>query len=88
MYKINQMPSKRRRFMRYTRARDRGITLSVILASINCDHFQLHEPIGKGEFGEVMLGIWKKDGKDEKVAVKMLKDSSTAEAMLMKYVMS
>ncbi|KRT86207.1 protein kinase [Oryctes borbonicus] len=47
---------------------------------------ELHEPIGKGEFGEVMLGIWKKDGKDEKVAVKMLKDSSPAEAILMKYV--
>lgn len=33
-----------------------------------------------------MLGIWKKDGKDEKVAVKMLKDSSPAEAILMKFV--
>ncbi|XP_022901192.2 tyrosine-protein kinase CSK-like [Onthophagus taurus] len=41
---------------------------------------EMCEPIGKGEFGEVMLGKWKK----EKVAVKMLKDSSEAEAILMK----
>ncbi|ENN76858.1 hypothetical protein YQE_06699, partial [Dendroctonus ponderosae] len=38
------------------------------------------EPIGKGEFCEVMLGKWK----SQKVAVKVLKDSSEAEAILMK----
>ncbi|XP_017767819.1 PREDICTED: tyrosine-protein kinase CSK isoform X2 [Nicrophorus vespilloides] len=38
------------------------------------------EKIGKGEFGEVLLGEWKK----QKVAVKVLKDSSEAEAILMK----
>ncbi|XP_030748284.1 tyrosine-protein kinase CSK [Sitophilus oryzae] len=38
------------------------------------------EPIGKGEFCEVMLGKWK----NQKVAVKVLKDSSEAEAILMK----
>ncbi|KAJ8936487.1 hypothetical protein NQ314_012351 [Rhamnusium bicolor] len=38
------------------------------------------EPIGKGEFCEVMLGKWK----NNKVAVKVLKDSSEAEAILMK----
>ncbi|XP_018576059.1 tyrosine-protein kinase CSK [Anoplophora glabripennis] len=38
------------------------------------------EPIGKGEFCEVMLGKWKSN----KVAVKVLKDSSEAEAILMK----
>ncbi|KAJ8973284.1 hypothetical protein NQ317_019550, partial [Molorchus minor] len=37
------------------------------------------EPIGKGEFCEVMLGKWK----NNKVAVKVLKDSSEAEAILM-----
>jgi c-src tyrosine kinase len=36
--------------------------------------FQLRESIGKGEFGDVMLGILRGD----KVAVKMLKDSSEA----------
>lgn len=36
--------------------------------------FQLREPLGKGEFGEVFLGILR----NEKVAVKMLKDSSEA----------
>lgn len=41
---------------------------------------QICEPIGKGEFGEVMLGKWKK----QRVAVKVLKDSSEAEAILMK----
>lgn len=35
---------------------------------------QLKESIGKGEFGEVMLGILR----GEKVAVKVLKDSSEA----------
>jgi len=35
---------------------------------------QLKESIGKGEFGDVMLGILR----GEKVAVKMLKDSSEA----------
>ncbi|CAH1965209.1 unnamed protein product [Acanthoscelides obtectus] len=38
------------------------------------------ESIGKGEFCEVMLGKWKSN----KVAVKVLKDSSEAEAILMK----
>ncbi|CAH1103384.1 unnamed protein product [Psylliodes chrysocephalus] len=38
------------------------------------------ESIGKGEFCEVMLGKWK----NNKVAVKVLKDSSEAEAILMK----
>lgn len=46
----------------------------------NKTHFQIYEPIGKGEFCEVMLGKWKKN----KVAVKVLKDSSEAEAILMK----
>ncbi|CAG9855443.1 unnamed protein product [Phyllotreta striolata] len=43
---------------------------------------ELHisESIGKGEFCEVMLGKWK----NNKVAVKVLKDSSEAEAILMK----
>lgn len=47
---------------------------------------QIREPLGKGEFGEVLLGMWK----DRRVAVKMLKDSSEAaqkflaEAKLMK----
>lgn len=41
---------------------------------------EICEPIGKGEFGEVMLGKWKK----QRVAVKVLKDSSEAEAILMK----
>lgn len=36
--------------------------------------FQLKESIGKGEFGDVMLGSYK----GEKVAVKILKDSSKA----------
>jgi serine/threonine protein kinase len=36
--------------------------------------FQLRESIGKGEFGDVMLGILRGD----KVAVKMLKNSSEA----------
>lgn len=46
----------------------------------------IKEPLGKGEFGEVLLGMW--NGK--RVAVKMLKDSSEAaqkflaEANLMK----
>jgi len=50
---------------------------------------QLKEPIGKGEFGDVMLGILR----GEKVAVKVLKDSSEAaqkflaEASLMTYVL-
>lgn len=44
------------------------------------DEVEIKEPIGKGEFGEVMLGNWKK----QRVAVKMLKDSSEAEAILMK----
>lgn len=35
---------------------------------------QLKESIGKGEFGDVMLGILR----GEKVAVKILKDSSEA----------
>lgn len=39
------------------------------------------EPIGKGEFGEVRLGKWRKQ---KQVAVKVLKDSSEAEAILMK----
>lgn len=42
--------------------------------------FQICETIGKGEFCEVMLGKWK----NNKVAVKVLKDSSEAEAILMK----
>lgn len=37
-------------------------------------YFQLRESIGKGEFGDVMLGILR----GEKVAVKMLKDSCEA----------
>ncbi|XP_019866382.2 tyrosine-protein kinase CSK-like isoform X2 [Aethina tumida] len=41
---------------------------------------QIKEPIGKGEFCEVKLGYWKKN----KVAVKVLNDSSEAEAILMK----
>ncbi|KAK9876961.1 hypothetical protein WA026_015994 [Henosepilachna vigintioctopunctata] len=41
---------------------------------------EICESIGRGEFGEVMLGKWKKN----KVAVKVLKDSSEAEAILMK----
>ncbi|XP_050519182.1 tyrosine-protein kinase CSK-like [Diabrotica virgifera virgifera] len=40
----------------------------------------IRESIGKGEFCEVMLGKWKSN----KVAVKVLKDSSEAEAILMK----
>lgn len=44
------------------------------------NEIEICESIGKGEFGEVMLGKWKK----EKVAVKVLKDSSEAEAILMK----
>ncbi|CAG9816838.1 unnamed protein product [Phaedon cochleariae] len=40
----------------------------------------IRESIGKGEFCEVMLGKWK----NNKVAVKVLKDSSEAEAILMK----
>ncbi|XP_018322667.1 tyrosine-protein kinase CSK isoform X2 [Agrilus planipennis] len=44
------------------------------------NELEICEPIGKGEFGEVMLGKWKK----QKVAVKVLKDSSEAEAILMK----
>lgn len=36
--------------------------------------WQLKESIGKGEFGDVMLGILR----GEKVAVKVLKDSSEA----------
>jgi c-src tyrosine kinase len=35
---------------------------------------QLKESIGKGEFGDVMLGAYR----GEKVAVKILKDSSQA----------
>lgn len=46
-----------------------------------CFFLKIYEPIGKGEFCEVMLGKWKKN----KVAVKVLKDSSEAEAILMKY---
>lgn len=51
---------------------------------------QLKESIGKGEFGDVMLGFLKGD----KVAVKMLKDSTAAaqkflaEASVMTYVIS
>lgn len=45
----------------------------LVCCYICCD-FQLKEPIGKGEFGDVMLGVLKGD----KVAVKMLKDSSEA----------
>ncbi|CAH0561856.1 unnamed protein product [Brassicogethes aeneus] len=41
---------------------------------------EICEPIGKGEFCEVKLGLWKKN----RVAVKVLKDSSEAEAILMK----
>ncbi|KAK7867902.1 hypothetical protein R5R35_002825 [Gryllus longicercus] len=41
---------------------------------IRTDELELKESIGKGEFGDVMLGIHK----GEKVAVKMLKDSSEA----------
>lgn len=44
------------------------------------NELEICEPIGKGEFGEVMLGKWKK----QRVAVKVLKDSSEAEAILMK----
>lgn len=50
------------------------------------NYFQIREPLGKGEFGEVLLGMWN----DKRVAVKMLKDSSEAaqkflaEAKLMK----
>ncbi|KAG5867670.1 hypothetical protein JTB14_034124 [Gonioctena quinquepunctata] len=40
----------------------------------------IRESIGKGEFCEVMLGKWK----NNKVAVKVLKESSEAEAILMK----
>lgn len=49
---------------------------------------QIREQLGKGEFGEVSLGMWK----NKRVAVKMLKDSGEAmqkfleEAQLMKYV--
>lgn len=39
---------------------------------------QLRESIGKGEFGDVMLGILRGD----KVAVKMLKDSGAAQKFL------
>lgn len=54
----------------------------VILES----ELEIKEPLGKGEFGEVLLGMWK----GKRVAVKMLKDSSEAaqkflaEAKLMK----
>ncbi|XP_031336019.1 tyrosine-protein kinase CSK [Photinus pyralis] len=47
---------------------------------ISENELEICEPIGKGEFGEVMLGKWKK----QRVAVKVLKDSSEAEAILMK----
>lgn len=48
---------------------------------------EIRENIGKGEFGDVMLGILK----GQRVAVKMLKDSEAAnkflaEASLMTYV--
>lgn len=56
------------------------IYLSSVL-SFHMDHIvvsnvllQLRESIGKGEFGDVMLGILR----GEKVAVKMLKDLSEA----------
>lgn len=39
---------------------------------------QLRENIGKGEFGDVMLGILR----NEKVAVKMLKDESAVQKFL------
>lgn len=39
-----------------------------------CLTFQLYDSIGKGEFGDVLLGDWK----GTKVAVKRLKDSSKA----------
>lgn len=50
-----------------------------------CIFLQLNEAIGKGEFGDVLLGMYR----GEKVAVKMLKDSSVeaqkflTEALLM-----
>lgn len=50
------------------------------LCIISEQELEICEPIGKGEFCEVMLGKWKKN----KVAVKVLKDSSEAEAILMK----
>lgn len=50
------------------------------LCIIQEQELEILEPIGKGEFGEVRLGKWKK----QKVAVKVLKDSSEAEAILMK----
>lgn len=54
---------------------------SFSIQLFNTSHlFQVCEPIGKGEFCEVMLGKWK----NQKVAVKVLKDSSEAEAILMK----
>lgn len=39
---------------------------------------QLRESIGKGEFGDVLLGILRND----KVAVKMLKDDTAAQKFL------
>jgi c-src tyrosine kinase len=47
---------------------------TLIIMQVSISFFQLRESIGKGEFGDVMLGILRGD----KVAVKMLKDSSEA----------
>eukprot|EP00095_Tigriopus_kingsejongensis_P006153 snap_masked-scaffold40_size501252-processed-gene-0.1 protein:Tk06153 transcript:snap_masked-scaffold40_size501252-processed-gene-0.1-mRNA-1 annotation:"tyrosine-protein kinase hopscotch" len=37
--------------------------------------FNEHRPLGEGNFGLVFKGIWTKDGEDDTVAIKKLKDS-------------
>ena len=86
MYQISEGPVQRkgegkRRSLCYLRTGARSkLNANEYCVTSTCVYTQICEPIGKGEFCEVMLGKWKKN----KVAVKVLKDSSEAEAILMK----